>query len=240
MPREIFGELSNPSVTLGSRARYTVAVSMAAHALACCVLVIVPLVAADVLPSPPQVLAFVARLDAPPPPPPAPAAARASSAQSRSNPATAPAAAPDTIRPGAPDTTDVPGAVPGGLPADLPGVPLGTGLGSLPVVPVEPPPPAPQRPVRPGGHIKAPEKVRHVPPVYPAMAQQARIEGTVVLEATIGTDGRVTGVRVVRSKPLLDQAAMDAVMQWRFTPTLLNGVPVPVLLTVHVTFTLSR
>ena len=72
------------------------------------------------------------------------------------------------------------------------------------------------------------------------MAQQARIEGTVVLEATIGTDGRVTGVRVVRSKPLLDQAAMDAVMQWRFTPTLLNGVPVPVLLTVHVTFTLSR
>jgi protein TonB len=65
------------------------------------------------------------------------------------------------------------------------------------------------------------------------------VEGIVIIEATIGADGQVINARILRSVPLLDQAAIDAVRQWQFTPTLLNGVPVPVIMTVTVNFTLK-
>ena len=90
-----------------------------------------------------------------------------------------------------------------------------------------------------GGNIKAPQKIRDVRPVYPPIAQSARVQGVVIIEATIGLDGRVTDAKVLRSVPLLDQAALDAVRKWEFTPTLLNGVPVPVIMTVTVNFTLQ-
>jgi protein TonB len=77
-----------------------------------------------------------------------------------------------------------------------------------------------------------------VSPVYPAIAQAARVQGIVIIEATIGADGQVTNARILRSVPLLDQAALDAVRQWQFTATLLNGVPVPVIMSVTVNFTL--
>ena len=91
-------------------------------------------------------------------------------------------------------------------------------------------------PVRVGGQIRPPTKIKDVKPVYPAIAQSARVGGTVTIEATIGTDGKVTDARVVRSIPLLDQAALDAVRQWEYLPTLLNGVPVPVLATITINF----
>jgi protein TonB len=93
--------------------------------------------------------------------------------------------------------------------------------------------------VRVGGQIKAPTQVRKVNPAYPAEAREARVQGVVILEALIGADGKVTDARVLRSIPQLDQAAMDAVRQWEYTPTLLNGAPVPVIMTVTVQFTLS-
>jgi protein TonB len=102
-----------------------------------------------------------------------------------------------------------------------------------------PPPPPPPPPVRVGGQIKAPVRVKNVNPVYPSIAQSARVQGVVIIEATIGPDGRVTDTKVLRSIPLLDQAAVDAVKQWTYTPTLLNGVPVPVIMTVTVNFTLK-
>lgn len=92
-------------------------------------------------------------------------------------------------------------------------------------------------PLHIGGQIKAPQKVKDVKPIYPAMAQSAHIAGAVTIEATIGPDGKVVDARVVRSIPMLDQAALDAVRQWEYTPTLLNGVPVPVLVTVTINFT---
>jgi len=92
-------------------------------------------------------------------------------------------------------------------------------------------------PVRVGGQIKAPTKIKDVKPLYPAIAQQARVGGVVTIEATIGSDGKVTDAKVVRSIPMLDQAALDAVRQWEYTPTLLNGVPVPILTTVNINFT---
>lgn len=92
-------------------------------------------------------------------------------------------------------------------------------------------------PMRIGGQIKAPQKVKDVRPVYPAIAQSARVTGAVTIEATIGPDGKVMDAKVMRSIPLLDQAALDAVRQWEYTPTLLNGVPVPVVITVTINFT---
>jgi TonB family protein len=97
---------------------------------------------------------------------------------------------------------------------------------------------APPAPVRVGGNVAPPKKTRHVPPVYPPEAQQAHVQGLVIIEATIGEDGKVRDARVLRSIPLLDQAAIDAVRQWEFTPTLVNGVPVPVVMTVTVNFSM--
>jgi TonB family protein len=122
-----------------------------------------------------------------------------------------------------------------------------------------PPPPPPPRPsgafevtpeprvdsdmyegaVRIGGDIRPPTKIRDVRPYYPPVAQQARVQGVVIVEARIERDGTVSHARVLRSIPLLDQAAIDAVMQWEFTPTLLNGVPTPVIMTVTVNFSLQ-
>ena len=115
----------------------------------------------------------------------------------------------------------------------------GKGEMSAAYVPQAPPPPPPSAPVRVGGAIKEPPKLKDVRPVYPAIAQQARVQGVVILECTINGEGKVAEVKVLRSIPLLDAAAQEAVWQWEYTPTLLNGVPVPVIMTVTVSFTLS-
>ena len=99
-----------------------------------------------------------------------------------------------------------------------------------------PRPSAVVEPVRVGGNISPPTKTRDVQPRYPEVARAARVQGVVILEATIGSTGVVTDVSVLRSVPLLDDAAIAAVLQWQYTPTLLNGVPVPVIMTVTVNF----
>jgi len=110
---------------------------------------------------------------------------------------------------------------------------------------VAPPPPPPQRlqgpmaPVRVGGNISAPKKLKDVKPVYPEEARANRIQGIVIIETTIDIDGKVIGARVLRSIPALDEAAVAAVKQWEFTPTLLNGLPVPIIMSVTVNFTLE-
>ena len=90
--------------------------------------------------------------------------------------------------------------------------------------------------VRVGGRIEPPIKMNDVKPVYPAIAQNAGVTGAVIIEATVGADGRVIDAKVLRSIPLLDQAALDAVRQWEYKPTLLNGVAVPVIMTVTINF----
>ena len=97
----------------------------------------------------------------------------------------------------------------------------------------------PPAPLRVGGDIKEPRKTRNVPPVYPKIAQAAKVSGMVILEATITKEGDVRDVKVLRSIAMLDQAAIDAVRQWKYTPPLLNGVPVEVIMTVTVNFTLN-
>jgi TonB family protein len=119
--------------------------------------------------------------------------------------------------------------------------------GPMPEAPPPPPPPPPDwarqdasdPPLRVGGTIKPPTKLKNVNPVYPQEAQDAKVQGVVIIEARIERDGTVGRARVLRSIPMLDDAAVDAVRQWEFTPTLLNGAPMPVMMTVTVNFTLQ-
>jgi len=90
--------------------------------------------------------------------------------------------------------------------------------------------------VRVGGQVRPPVKIKDVAPVYPAIAQSARVSGDVVIEATIDEEGKVADAKVVKSVPLLDQAALDAVQQWQYRPSLRNGVPTAVVMTVTVKF----
>jgi TonB family protein len=126
-----------------------------------------------------------------------------------------------------------------------------SGNGAVALGPIPPPPPPPppsadapvsksgMAPVRVGGNIRVPTKLKDVRPVYPPAAELAGIQGVVIIEATIGVDGRVGGAKVLRSIPELDEAALEAVRQWEFTTTELNGVPVPVITTVSVNFSLQ-
>jgi protein TonB len=93
--------------------------------------------------------------------------------------------------------------------------------------------------VRVGGAVRPPTKILNVPPVYPDEARAAGVQGVVIIEALIGTDGVTYNTRVLRSIPLLDKAALDAVSQWRFTPTYIDGVARDVLVTMTVNFTLQ-
>jgi len=93
--------------------------------------------------------------------------------------------------------------------------------------------------VRVGGAIKPPTKIKDVPPKYPQDARESNTQGTVILELTIGADGKVSAVKVLRSVPGLEGAAVDAAKQWLYQPTLVNGVPTPVITTVALNFSLD-
>jgi protein TonB len=234
MPRDLFGDVIDPSITVGTRKWYSVPLSFVAHTLAIGVLVVAPLVATGALPMPSRRAAVVLleppRLPDPPPvrrttPPPPPVDRNA-----------APVVAPDAI------TAE----------ADLPPLIESTGaeFGLADVAAIEgteviAPPPAPKRetppdmPVCVGGAVRPPQRVRSVAPVYPTVARAARVHGLVIIEATIDVEGRVQDARVLRSNStLLNEPALAAVRQWTYTPTLLNGVPVSVVMTVTVHFQL--
>lgn len=95
-----------------------------------------------------------------------------------------------------------------------------------------------RKPIHIGGNVAAPAKVRDVKPEYPAIAQASRVSGVVIVEAIIDPSGDVVATHVLRSIPLLDEAALAAVKQWRYTPTMVDGVPQNVVMTVTVNFSL--
>jgi len=97
----------------------------------------------------------------------------------------------------------------------------------------------PSTAVRVGGNIKAPTRTKYVKPVYPPAALDARVQGVVILEVTIAADGRVRDARILRSIPTLDQAALEAVRQWEYSPTIVDDVAVPVIMGVNVQFSLA-
>lgn len=246
MERRLFEDLVESDVVAhkGNKG-YTVPVSITVHAVALVALVILPLFAEEELPEPAAAVRAFFVEPAPPPPPPPPPPPRPKprprpKVQPRPKPVeqqqpqnfTAPVEIPEDI---APDSSFDLGfdGMDGGVDGGVPGGVVGGVVGGLPDAP--PPPEA----VRVGGNIKEPTKIKNVNPTYPDIARQARVQGIVILECTISPQGRVTDVKVLRGIPLLDQAAIDAVRQWVYTPTLLNGVPVPVIMTVTVNFKFS-
>jgi protein TonB len=243
MSRELFTDVVSPQVRVRSSSRYTIVVSVAAHALIVAAVIIVPLMATSAMPPLASGIPDFMLVAGPPAPPPLPTPPAPASATSVHNRDAAPRDMPTEIGEELPpattgDTAD------GGVPTL--GPPTGSGFGSSDGIgrdvgaPVPPPVPAPPtKPVRPGGDIREPVKVKNVPPVYPEIAIRARISGRVVIDAVIGTDGVVREVRILSGVPLLNQAAIDAVRQWRYTPTTLNNVPVPVIMTVTVQFNLQ-
>ena len=207
----------------------TITLSILVHVIAACAAVIAPLFAADELPSPRTATEFVAVVALPQPAPPLRATAKTATETPHAD--SAPRTVPDGIAPEpvidpAMDAAPVDGGI------------ISFGDCNCAMTDVAPPPPQPRSIVRVGGNIQAPQKISDVAPLYPAIARASHTEGVVILEAVIGEDGSVRDVRVLRSIPLLDAAAVDAVRQWRFTPTLLNGEPVPVVMTVTVAFKL--
>lgn len=88
------------------------------------------------------------------------------------------------------------------------------------------------------GLFRGPRKLKHVAPIYPAAAREQGISGVVLLEARIEPDGRILEAKVIASKPALDAAALEAVKQWEFAPTIVNGVPTPVTITLAIQFSL--
>jgi protein TonB len=137
-----------------------------------------------------------------------------------------------------PDAMGAIGGVPGGVPGGQMGGVIGGVIGG---VGGAPPPPRPtQTRIRQGGAVQAAKLVNRVQPQYPPLARQTRISGTVRLHAIISKDGSVQSLSVESGHPLLVQAALDAVRQWRYQPTTLNGEPVEVDTTIDVIFSLNQ
>ena len=224
--------------------------STAAQLLIVGLLVVVPvLFVTHALPEPPTMMAFVATPPPPPPPPPPPAPAQAAKKVDTGAAApavghfAAPLEAPAALspEPAGEDEAGVPGGVEGGVPGGV----VGGVVGGLPEAPPPPPPPAlppaPRVPVRIGGQIQPPTLLRRVEPTYPPMAVSAHLQGIVILEAIVDEAGTVTEVKVLRSvNPLLDREALAAVRQWRYSPVVLNGRPVPFVLSVSLSFSLQE
>jgi protein TonB len=197
-------------------------------------------IAPAILPVPRDALAFYepARLiDVQlPPPPPAPRQATAPPEMPAVSPHAAPVVAPMSIaaETWTPSYEPSNGSVVSGVANDV-----GVGIAGVPDAPPAPVVTTPKEAVRMHSGIRAPEKVVNVVPAYPPVARAARVEGVVILEAVIDASGNVTSARVLRGDRMLDQAALDAVQQWKFKPATLNGEAIPVVMTVTVQFTLQ-
>jgi len=133
----------------------------------------------------------------------------------------------------------VSGGVPGGIAGGSMGGVLGGVIGGMSSAPLAPKS-VPKAPVRVGGRVKEPRLLQRADPVYPALAKQTHMQGSVVIDAVIDEHGNIIQMNVVSGPPLLIQAALDAVRRWKYEPTYLNEEPVPVQLNVTVTFRLNE
>jgi protein TonB len=236
---------------------WTVLIAFIAQTVLIIVAVILPMIYFDVLPKT-TFTSFLVAPPPPPPPPPPPAAVQAVKIvkviprQFDAGRLMAPKNVPKeiaTIReeelpPASSGVGGVVGGVPGGVAGGTPGGVLGGIIGSVPSA-LPPPPPPPVKTVTPkritiGGNVQQAKLVRQPKPVYPPLAKQARISGVVHLAAVISKDGTIQDLKVISGHPLLIPSALEAVKQWVYQPTLLNGEPVEVSTQIDVNFTLSQ
>src|SRR5499433_1055822 len=226
---------------------WTVILSGVVQATFLAVLILIPLIYTEALPKASLATLLIAP-PPPPPPPPPPAATPIVKVKPQvhvmdAGKLVAPKAIPKEVKiikeEAAPDmSAGMAGGVPGGVAGGSMGGVIGGVIGGMGGAP--PPPKPTQSRIRQGGSVQAALLVNKVQPVYPPLARQTRISGTVRLHAIISKSGSVESLEVLSGHPLLVRAAMDAVQQWKYKPTLLNGEPVEVDTTIDVIFSLNQ
>ncbi len=209
------------------------------------VLVLLPLIFTEALPKQ-QLMTFLVAPPPPPPPPPPPAVAPVKVVKPQTEldngQLRTPTAIPKKVEmikedePPPSGVAGVVGGVPGGVPGGAMGGVLGSVIGNVPTA--VPKAATPQR-VRVSQGVSQGLLIHKVQPQYPPLARQARVQGTVVLQALIGKDGTIQNLHVVSGHPMLTSSALEAVKQWRYKPYYLNGEPVEVETTINVNFTLA-
>ncbi len=237
-----------------TRTKYAAVMSFLVECLAVAIMVLIPLIYTNTLPAY-QLMSYLVAPPPPPPPAPPPPVVKVQKIVPREFDAgklMQPKAIPKKVQiieesetPSA-AIAGVVGGVPGGVPGGAAGGIIGGIISSAPTF-VPPPPPkveapkavAPQR-IRVGGNVQKANLINAPKPVYPPLAKQARISGVVKLNAIISKDGTIEQLTVSSGHPLLIPAALEAVKQWRYKPTLLNGEPVEVITQIDVNFTLSQ
>jgi periplasmic protein TonB len=231
--------VTHPSV---SAKGWFVPASVVLHVSVLAGAILIPLFRPEVLPESATLLrvSFAEPRTLSPPPPPAPTPRHAHvpvvatvPRPPESSHLTAPVAVPEKVEPEAGLDAGGEGGETGGAEGGIPGGVVGGIVGGLPQAS------SPPTPIRIEGQMKEPTKLKHVAPIYPDLAAGAGIQGAVVLECLVSPQGRVTEVKILNGIPLLNEAAVAAVKQWLYTPTLLDGVPVPVIMTVTVQFSLK-
>lgn len=236
---------------------WTVTIAFILEIILVGVAILIPLIYTDTLPKT-QLTSFLVAPPPPPPPPPPPAAAapvkvvKVAPRQFDAGRLMAPKAIPKEIAmikeeelPPPSASAGVVGGVPGGVPGGASGGVIGGIISSVPTAAPPPPPKVEAKPVTPqrirvGGNVQAANLIRKVTPTYPPLAKQARVSGTVRFTAIISKDGTIQQLQLINGHPLLVQSAQDAVKQWLYRPTLLNGEPVEVVTQIDVNFTLSQ
>jgi protein TonB len=229
--------------------RWTVIVSMVFQVAFLSILILIPLIYTEALPKT-MMATMLTAPPPPPPPPPPPAPAQIVRVKPQAHlmdagKLVAPKVIPKDVKiikeEAEPDMSSVgmTGGVPGGVAGGSMGGVLGGVIGGMGGAP---PPPKPKLtgPLKVGGNVQAARILNRVQPLYPPLARQTRISGTVRLHAIISKDGSIQQLEVISGHPLLQQAALDAVRQWRYQPTLLNGEPVEVDTTIDVIFSLNQ
>jgi protein TonB len=214
-----------------------------------CGILLYPLIVLDALPM--QALLSTVMVAPPPPPPPPPPAQAAPrivhevQTEMVNGALRQPTKIPEKIKiikeeeappPAVASTGGVVGGVPGGVPGGTPGGVIG-GIIGAPTVNV--PKVAPPKKVTISGGVAQGNLIHRVDPVYPAIAKMGHVQGDVVLQATISKDGTIQNLRVLSGNPMLTNAAIEAVQQWRYKPYLLSSQPVEVETTITVHFTLT-
>jgi protein TonB len=230
---------------LKTKSKMTTTVAFIAQIIFVGILVLIPLLVTEALPKQ-QLMTFLVAPPPPPPPPPPPAAApvhviKKVETDLNNGQLRTPTAIPKKVAmikedEAPPATSGIVGGIAGGVPGGQMGGVIGGIISSTPVA--VPKVATPQK-VRVSQGVSEGLLLHKVTPNYPPLAKQARIQGSVQLQATIGKDGSILNLHVVSGHPMLTQAALDAVRQWKYKPYLLNGEAVEVETTVQVNFTLS-
>lgn len=251
----------------GTRNRWIMPCVVAGQLVAVGIMIVIPMLYLQVLPVPELTTMLVAPPPPPPPPPPAPAATRTPTRAATRVPKVVlrpfdarrllqPRTIPDEVAaakdlPAALPIAGEPGGVLGGVPGGVPGGVIGGILNAVPSAAPPPPPPPPVQAaqaqpkpatpeqIRVGGRVEAARVISDPDPTYPVLAADAHVQGVVTLDAVIGKDGHVKDLKVMNGSPLLAQAAMNAVKQWVYRPTYLNGRAVEIATEIDVRFTLS-